>query len=198
MFKREFRRLTNARFWLTDADLPPEHPQLPGMRLTRRVGPVRNAAGNEVWLFELDEPNPAAWVVPLIAEASPDDIRTVVLDPSFDVRRAALFDSSEAVQGSPVSAAPEPLSTRARVSYPSSREIRVELDAPAPEGSALIVSENWYPGWRALVDGRPATVARADYTLIGIPLTAGARQSRVVLRRPSVRAWAGSLRSSRS
>jgi hypothetical protein len=176
LLKREFRRLTNTRFWLTDAELPPEHPQLPGMRLTKRVGPVRNAAGNDVWLFEFDEPNPAAWVVPMITEAAPDEIRTVVLNPSFDVRRAALFDSSAAVQGSAISAAPEPLSTRARVSYPSPHEIRVELDGPAPEASALIVSENWYPGWRARVDGRPATVARADYTFMGIPLTAGARR----------------------
>jgi hypothetical protein len=176
LFKREFRRLTNTRFWLTDVELPPEHPQLPGMRLVRRVGPVRNAAGNEVWLFELDEPNPAAWVVPLIAEAPPDAIRATVMNPSFDVRRAALFDSSAAVQGSAVSVAPEPLATRAQVSYPSPRDIRVDPEGPVPEGSALIVSENWYPGWGALVDGRPAVVARADYTLIGVPLPAGARR----------------------
>jgi uncharacterized membrane protein YfhO len=68
------------------------------------------------------------------------------------------------------------LSTRAHVTYPSPREIRVELDQPAPEGSALIVSENWYPGWHATVDGRAATVARADYTLMGVPLSAGARR----------------------
>ena len=174
--KREFRRLTNTRFWLTNADLPPEHPQLPGMRLIRRVGPVRNAAGNEVWLFEFDEANPAAWVASLITEAPVDAIRATVMNPSFDLRRAALFDSSAAVQGSAVSVAPEPLSTRARVAYPSPRNIHIDLDGPVPEGSALIVSENWYPGWRALVDGRPATVARADYTLMGIPLTAGARR----------------------
>jgi hypothetical protein len=176
LLTREFRRLTNTRFWLTDIELPPEHPQLPGMRFIHRVGPVRNASGNEVWLYELDEPNPAAWLTPLIAEARPEDIRAAVMDASFDVRRAALFDSSEAVQGSPVLVAPAPLSTRAHVTYPAAREIRVDLDAPVPEGSALVVSENWYPGWRATVDGRPATVARADYTLIGVPLTAGARR----------------------
>ena len=176
LFQREFRRLANVRFWLVDRELPPEHPQLPGMRFIRRVGPVRNASGNEVWLFELDEPNPAAWVAPLIAEAPADAIRSTVMNPSFDVRRAALFDSSDAVQGRAVSGAPEPVATRARVSYPAPHQIRAELDQPAPEGSALIVSENWYPGWSATVDGRPATVARADYTLIGVPLTAGARR----------------------
>src|SRR5688572_5315932 len=176
LFKREFRRLANVRFWLTNVDLPPEHPQLPGMRFIRRVGPVTNASGNQVWLYELDEPNPAAWLAPLIAEAAPDAIRATVMDASFDLRRAALFDSSAAVQGATLAVAPEPLSTPVKVTYPTPREIRVDLGQPAPQGSALIVSENWYPGWRALVDGRPATVARADYTLMGIPLPAGARR----------------------
>jgi hypothetical protein len=176
LFKREFRRLTNTRFWLTDADLPAAHPQLPGMRFIRRVGPVRSAVGNEVWLYELDEQNPAAWVTPLATEAPAEAIRATVLNPSFDVARAALFDSSEAVQGKPVTTAPPPLDLAARVQYLSAREIRVELAGPAPEGSALIVSENWYPGWTARIDGRPATVSRADYSLIGIPLSAGSRR----------------------
>ena len=37
------------------------------------------------------------------------------------------------------------------------------------------MSENYYPGWRAAVDGRPATAERVNYTLIGVPLEAGAR-----------------------
>jgi hypothetical protein len=176
LLSREFRRLTNTRFWLTNAELPAEHPQLPGMRLIRRVGPVRNASGNEVWLYEFDERNPAAWVTPIYTEAPAEAIHATVLNPSFDVGRAALFDSSDAVQGQPVSNAPAPLDLAARVQYVSPRDIRVELTGPAPEGSALVVSENWYPGWRASVDGRPATVARANYTFMGIPLTAGARR----------------------
>jgi hypothetical protein len=184
LFKREFRRLANVRFWLTNVDLPPEHPQLPGMRLIRRVGPVTNASGNQVWLFELEEPNPAAWIAPLIAEAAPDAIRATVMDASFDLRRAALFDSSAAVQGATLSVAPAPLSTPVHVTYPSPREIVVELGQPAPQGSALVVSENWYPGWYALIDGRAGPVARADYTLIGVPLPAGARRVQLFFEDP--------------
>jgi uncharacterized membrane protein YfhO len=39
----------------------------------------------------------------------------------------------------------------------------------------LIVSENFYPGWQARVDGKDTGVERADYVLIGVPLSAGAR-----------------------
>jgi uncharacterized membrane protein YfhO len=49
----------------------------------------------------------------------------------------------------------------------------MELSAPAPAGSALVVSENYFPGWRATVDGQTASVVRTDYNLIGVPLAAG-------------------------
>jgi len=52
----------------------------------------------------------------------------------------------------------------------------VTLDAPAPQGSALVVSENYYPGWSATVDGKAAPIGRADYTLIGIALPTGGRE----------------------
>ena len=175
-FKREFRRLANVRYWLTDIELPNELPQLPGMRFIRRLGPTRNASGNDVWIYELDESNPAAWVAPVIAEADPPAILATALNPDFDVRRAALFDPSDAIDGVRINIVPEPLPIRAAVSYPVPHRIVVEMSAPAPAGSALLVSENWYPGWSALADGKPVTVGLADYAFLGIPLPAGSRR----------------------
>jgi uncharacterized membrane protein YfhO len=53
--------------------------------------------------------------------------------------------------------------------------VTLTLSEPAPKGSALVVAENFYPGWRATVDGKPATVERADLVLMGVPLPEGAR-----------------------
>jgi len=39
----------------------------------------------------------------------------------------------------------------------------------------LVVSENYYPGWLASVDGKPASIGRVDYSLIGVELPQGAR-----------------------
>ena len=52
----------------------------------------------------------------------------------------------------------------------------IALDPAPPQPSYLLVSENWYPDWRASVDGAPTPVLRGDYALITVPVPAGAKQ----------------------
>lgn len=162
--------LMNVKYILTDAD------DLGVPEIKRVVGPVQNAFGTTVSLFEIPDENPAAWVAPAIVKAPDEDVLSTVLDPRFDVRRAALFDTAAAVNAVELSALPDPLTIKASVQRPDDRSITIDLDQPAPAGSALIVSENYYPGWAATVDGQPATIGRVDMTLIGVELPAGARQ----------------------
>jgi uncharacterized membrane protein YfhO len=63
--------------------------------------------------------------------------------------------------------------------------VNIDLSAPAPQGSSLVVSENYYPGWKATVDGKAAPVGRADYTLIGVELPPGARSIELNFTSPS-------------
>jgi len=166
-----FWRLTNTRFILTNA---PELP-LPGATLV--AGPARNAVGSMQYLYRLPGDLPPAWVTPLSVKAPDENVLATVLDPRFDIGRVALFDTSAAVPTQVVpSQLPAPLDLRARVSSRQPGRINVALDRPAPAGSALVVSENYYPGWTARVDGTLAPVGRVDFTLIGVPLPAGAQQ----------------------
>jgi len=140
------------------------------------AGPVKDAAGLNVSLFELPGENPYSWVVPIIVKAGDDAVLGTVRDPRFDVRRAGLFDSSAAVKGAEnVTALPDPLPITSSVTHYEAGHVTVKLSSPAPAGSALIVSENYFPGWKATIDGREGTTARADYTLIGVPLPTGAQ-----------------------
>lgn len=174
--------LLNARFLLADVDdvsrLLPDAKKI--------LGPVKDAAGVSVSLFSLAGENPYAWVVPVIVKASDDAVLGTVLDQRFDVRRAGLFDSASAVHGAAkVTALPDPLPIRASVSRYEAGHVTMHLDAPAPAGSALIVSENYYPGWKATINGREAVTARADYTLIGVPLPEGARDVDLLFTSPA-------------
>ena len=172
-----FWALTNLRYLLTDSPTP----VFPNMKLV--AGPVRDAAGSMVYLFEMPGDNPAAWVTPAIVKAADDAVLTTVLDPRFNVRTVALFDTSEsAVQGVQVKALPVPLDNPVTVSTWEPGHITMTLAKPAPAGAALMVSENYYPGWQATVDGKPAPTGRADLVLIGVALPAGAKQVELTFR----------------
>lgn len=169
-----FWRLANVRYLLTNTDSV----NIPSLK--KVVGPVRNASGNDVTLFKVTDENPLAWVTPVIVKAGDDAVLATVLDPRFDVRTAALFDSSSAVQGKTLTSLPAPLATTVKPLVYEPGRITLVLSDPAPEGSALIVSENYYPGWLASVDGKAVPTSRVDMTLIGVPLPTGARRVELV------------------
>jgi hypothetical protein len=128
------------------------------------------------YLFELPGANPAAWVTPLAVKLPDDQAKATVLNPLFDVRRVAVFDSGGSMPAQPVpSQLPEPLGIRVRFSRYAPGAIDLTLDAPAPAGSVLVVSENFYPGWTATADGNPVPVGRVDFVLTGVALPPGAR-----------------------
>ena len=50
---------------------------------------------------------------------------------------------------------------------------RIELHTDSSQDGFLILSEIFYPGWMAYVDGKKVPVFRADYLLRAVPLTEG-------------------------
>jgi hypothetical protein len=182
------RVMLNLRYLYTNAGadepLDPRDPAtvignvVPGIEHV--VGPVRNAAGSPIHLYRFAEPAPAAWVASGMVKAPDDAVLGTIYDRRFApelLRQVALF-APEA----PVTAAAEltglpPASTiAAAVTEHAPGRIRVTLDQSPPPGSALVVSENYYPGWRASAGGSELPIGRANYTLIGVELTPGARE----------------------
>ncbi len=165
-----FWALSNSRFFLTDAARFP----LEGAKLVS--GPVRDAHGSTIYLYELPGDNRAAWVAPAIIKAADSVTLATVLDPRFPVHSVAIFNDSADVKAVQLTAPPASLDLPVTVTKYDAGAISMTLGAPAPAGSALIVSENFYPGWVATVDGKPVTASRAMYSLIGVPLPTGAKQ----------------------
>ncbi len=149
-------------------------PVIPG--LERVMGPVLNANGTPTWLFKVPGDNPAAWVTTAIMKQPDDVVAGAVVDPRFPINTVALFNPDADVPAQQLTSAPPPLGIKARTPVYEPGHIVVELDAPAPAASALMVSENFYPGWSATVDGQATPVHRADLSLMGIALPAGARR----------------------
>jgi hypothetical protein len=163
--------LTNTKYFLTNI---PELPFIGNTTLAK--GPVRNATGDTVYLYRLNTENPYSWVTPIAVKATDEQVLATVINPRFDVKRAALFDTSANVTAAHgVQSLPAPLAITTTVRHYEPGKVQIDLSAPAPEGSSLMVSENYYPGWIASADGKPARIGRADLTLIGVELPRGAR-----------------------
>ena len=140
------------------------------------VGPVKDAAGEEVYLYRLPGENPYSWVTPAIVKSDDEAVKETMLHPGFDVRSAALFASDAPVEGpGSLKVLPIPLPLKSNVTHYEPGRVSITLSDRAPAGSALLVSENYYPGWHATVDGKPAGVGRADYVLTGVQLPEGGR-----------------------
>lgn len=146
---------------------------LPGEQ--RVVGPVKNAAGSMVSLFKLPGEHPYAWVAPAIAKIPDEQVLPAIHRRAFIYNAVALVPPDANVPAVTLERVPEPLALRVRTTAYAPGKVSLTLDAPAPEGSALVVSENYYPGWRATVDGADTKVVRAMYSLMAVPLPAGAK-----------------------
>lgn len=143
---------------------------------TKILGPVKNAGGSAIYLYRVQGNNPAAWVASAMVKGTDEQALATVLDPRFEPDRAAIIDTAATLQVAPLTTAPSPAGVAVSVTRYEAGRIDVRLDTPAPAGAALVVSENFFPGWSASADGRNAPVTRANYNLIGVALPTGARE----------------------
>jgi hypothetical protein len=168
--------LLNVRYLLTDVD------SVPIQGAKRLVGPVKNVAGSTEYLYELPGDNSYAWVAPVIVKAADERVLATLRDARFDIPRVALVDSAAPVSGPQISAMPPASGIVVHTVSYAPGHVVLELDRPAPQGAALVVSENYYPGWAATADGTAAPVVRTDFSLVGVPLPTGARRVELTFR----------------
>ncbi|HEU4570301.1 MAG TPA: hypothetical protein VFS07_07000, partial [Gemmatimonadales bacterium] len=117
----------------------------------------------------------------------PDSARQIdaLWTPGFDPRTTATVFA-------PVAGLPSGATGRGTFAItgfaPDTVAATVTTDGPA----FFLLSQNWHPYWQAEVDGAPAQVVRADYTLMGVALPA-AGEHHVVFRYRSPRVRTGLL-----
>ena len=118
-------------------------------------------------VFENLDAFPRAFVVPHIAP-QPLPSRLSAAMATTDFRRHAFLD------GYPPNPSPTPPNAAFRPatileSLPN--RVRVVADSPTP--GALILTDPWFPGWTATLDGRPTRLYRANDLFRGIAFPAG-------------------------
>ena len=63
-------------------------------------------------------------------------------------------------------------------------ELRLDVTSDRP--ALLVVADNWFPAWRATVDGEPTPVLRAYHALRAVPVPPGAHDVRMAYHAPLV------------
>lgn len=125
------------------------------------------------YVHRLNRVGPRAWLVAQAEIAGNEAILQKITDPGFNPRRTALLEpGAETIAAqfhTPANTPPEGASVQFERLSPQA--LRVHVDTPA--AALLILSEPYYPGWQAAVDGRPAPLLRVDYILRGVPVPAG-------------------------
>jgi len=94
--------------------------------------------------------------------------RSFMEGPAFRYRNQIVLEEIPPVR--PVHDDSAPPGTAAITAYDLNR---IDLRVAAARTSFLVLSEIWYPGWKAVVDGHEQPVLRADWCLRAIPLTPG-------------------------
>jgi len=102
--------------------------------------------------------------------ATREQALALVADRGFDPRATVVLETSDGVAVLSGPAGPSP----ARISSYAANQVVIEVDG-GREGY-LVLTDNYFAGWRAWVDGQQAQVYRADGTFRAVHLTPEARQ----------------------
>ncbi|MFP3870213.1 MAG: YfhO family protein [Syntrophobacteria bacterium] len=107
-------------------------------------------------------------------------------DPHFDPRRTVLLERVPA-RLSELRQEPAVPGHEARVRVLTYENNRLVLAVDTPQSALLFMSETYYPGWKAYVDGKEEQILRANYAFRAVPVGPGSHTVELVCRPLSFR-----------
>lgn len=153
---------------------------------------------DEVQILENPSRLPRAYLVPTARIVNRWSILDTMTDGDFDPTKEVLLETPERSASSirlplPDTGVPDPGLVQAWLqgnpdSSPGSAEItdyqstEVEVRTSSSRNALLFLADSYYPGWKVLVDGRPAQLYRADYIFRAVLVPQGEHRVRFLFR----------------
>jgi hypothetical protein len=130
-------------------------------------------------IFRNPQAFPRAWTVHQIT-AAPDEDRgaDMVRDGTFDLKTAVVMTGEKP----PVESCSAPDTLDPVSETPSRVSVRVFMACPG----IVVISDNWFPGWVATVDGKPARIWKVDTSFRGVAVGSGQHRIEMNYRPASV------------
>ena len=122
---------------------------------------------------------PRAWLVPRVRTLTPEQILHSVKTghlpdgTPFDPRQEALVEDG-------LRYAVDHFDSEAKVEITAYQPDQIELSSHSKSPGFLVLSEIYYPGWKAIVDGQEVATHQTNYVLRGIELPAGSHHIKFV------------------
>ncbi len=138
-------------------------------------GTVPDSKGNVTKTHQLPLPPQRAFLAHQVVVAPLDDtLYATLADPDFDPFATAVLPVAASVSPGPAD--------RVTVTLDQAGALAVQTDSAG--AGVLVVSEAYFPGWQATLDGRPTPVLRADGALLAVGVPSGAHSVALLFRPP--------------
>jgi hypothetical protein len=124
------------------------------------------------------------WAAAADDEAALARMRATSFDPAAEVVLSDVEGAASARAAGAATAA-----ELARVVHYAPERVEIEVTAEAP--GYLVLTDAWYPGWKATVDGAPVRVWRADLLFRAVAVRPGDHRVVLTFRPASLRVGAG-------
>jgi hypothetical protein len=130
-------------------------------------------------IFRVPDPLPRAYIVYGVRVADGDEALRTLVDPAFDPRREIVL-----AEGPPRARGPGPAGTAAPSRQGWDRE---DVEVDMQRDGYLVLVDAYDPGWRAVIDGRPAPVQRANVAFRAVAVPVGRHHVRLEYRPAALR-----------
>ncbi|MDI6828636.1 MAG: YfhO family protein, partial [Armatimonadota bacterium] len=124
------------------------------------------------YLYRNEGAIPRAFIVHKVEFVDDEECLSRIKRGEVDLRATALGDSEillEALRPAPLKA--DAASENVEITKYGLNEVAVSVKTRSP--GILILTDQFYPGWKAFVDGEPKSVLEVDFCLRGVPVQAG-------------------------
>lgn len=129
-------------------------------------------ADGATYVHRLDDTAPRAWIVYQVQEVGENKTLSRLDSFDFDPTQMALIPAGTL----PPLVEPPPSEEKGQVKIVDRTPNSLVLNVTTPSDGLLVLSEVFYPGWRAIVDDHNSPILRVNYTLRGVSLPAGAHR----------------------
>ncbi len=131
---------------------------------------------NQMGIVEHQSRLPRVWMASKYqVETREDAIQSLLYSEGFDHRKSVILETEPDLTGVTLDSTDK---WSARITSYSLNKI--DIDVQSGKGGLLVLSEIYYPAWKAYIDGKPAPVYRADYALRAVPVSG--RSHKVVFK----------------